>query len=556
MSEAGIKPSSVLSYMEKESHGVENLGFIRKDAYNYLNYVTKGHSRVENGDAFELIRYFKTKSNEEDLFYWDIQMDENGRLSNFFYRDSRARIDFEYFGDVLSFDTTYRTNRYNLICAPFVGINHHMDNVMFGLAFMSDETETSFQWLFKTFLESMGGKQPETIFTDQCQAMMNAIESVFPCSQHRLCQWHISKNAPSHLGNLNVNHEFKGMFMKCMQFCDSEEEFDVVWKKMIGEFGLENHSWLRGMYKLRHKWSTAFSNQKFCAGLKATSRSECTNSVLKDGGKRTFTLFEFVNRFEKIQKRWRIKENEKDYKCRHKMPTLVVKNQPLLQHAAFVYTIDIYKIFEKELVNSLNIEFDHPPTFTGNPMKFDIRSVGQSNRIQNVTFDVETNEIKCTCHYFETVGVLCKHILIVLKFMNVHSIPTTYIKMRWTKTIRNRIQCCENFSMECGKDSDVVYRNQMMRLCYDLITKSTVHVDSKNLIKRRLQSLSLEINEMFQNMKLDVEIAGEIVGEDDHDMNQMIVRDPAHIRSKRTNNSGMTSHWISKGKKKQGNTYI
>ncbi|XP_073041777.1 protein FAR1-RELATED SEQUENCE 5-like [Primulina eburnea] len=98
MSEAGIKPSSVLSYMEKEPHGVENLGFIRKDAYNYLNYVRKGHSRVENGDAFELIRYFKTKSNEEDLFYWDIQMDENGRLSNFFYRDSRARIDFEYFG--------------------------------------------------------------------------------------------------------------------------------------------------------------------------------------------------------------------------------------------------------------------------------------------------------------------------------------------------------------------------------------------------------------------------------------------------------------------------
>ncbi|XP_073309950.1 protein FAR1-RELATED SEQUENCE 5-like [Primulina huaijiensis] len=381
MSEAGIKPSSVLSYMEKESHGVENLGFIRKDAYNYLNYVTKGHSRVENGDAFELIRYFKTKSNEEDLFYWDIQMDENGRLSNFFYRDSRARIDFEYFGDVLSFDTTYRTNRYNLICAPFVGINHHMDNVMFGLAFMSDETETSFQWLFKTFLESMGGKQPETIFTDQCQAMMNAIESVFPCSQHRLCQWHISKNAPSHLGNLNVNHEFKGMFMKCMQFCDSEEEFDVVWKKMIGEFGLENHSWLRGMYKLRHKWSTAFSNKKFCAGLKATSRSECTNSVLKDGGKRTFTLFEFVNRFEEIQKRWRIKENEKDYKCRHKTPTLVVKNQPLLQHAASVYTIDIYKIFEKELVNSLNIEFDHPPTFTGNPMKFDIRSHQNSSHI-------------------------------------------------------------------------------------------------------------------------------------------------------------------------------
>lgn len=48
--------------------------------------MTEGHSRIENGDIFELIRYFKTKSNDENLFYWDIQMDKNGRLSDFFFR--------------------------------------------------------------------------------------------------------------------------------------------------------------------------------------------------------------------------------------------------------------------------------------------------------------------------------------------------------------------------------------------------------------------------------------------------------------------------------------
>ncbi|XP_073119634.1 protein FAR-RED IMPAIRED RESPONSE 1-like [Henckelia pumila] len=429
MSKVGIKPSSGLSYMKKESHGVENLGFIRKDAYNYLDYVTKGHSRVENGDALELIRYFKTKSNDEDLFYWDVQMDENGRLSNFFFRDSRARIDYEYF------------------------------------AFMSDETKTSFQWLFKSFLESMGGKQQETIFTDQCQAMMNAIESVFHYSQHRLCQWHISKNAPSHLGHLNTNQAFKGMFMKCMHFCDSEEEFEGIWTKMIHDFGIENHSWLRGMYKIRRKWSTAFSNDRFCAGLKATSKSECTNSILKDGGKRTCTLFEFVKRFEEIQKRWRTKESEEDYKCRHKVPAILMKNS----------------------------------------------------------------------HCYDMPHL---HILIVLKLMNVHEIPEKYIKMRWMKTIRNRVKCGENFSVESEHESDVVYRNQMMRLCYDLITKSTVHVDVKKFIRRGLQSLSTELNDMLENLRVN----DESVGEDDRQSNQIAIRDPAFVRSKGKNNSGMRSH--------------
>jgi hypothetical protein len=49
-------------------------------------------------------------------------------------------LNYDCFGDVLVFDTTYRTNKYNLICASFVGVNHHWQNVMFGCAFLLDET--------------------------------------------------------------------------------------------------------------------------------------------------------------------------------------------------------------------------------------------------------------------------------------------------------------------------------------------------------------------------------------------------------------------------------
>ena len=76
------------------------------------------------------------------------------------------------------FDTTYCTNRYNLICAPFVGVNHHWQNVIFGCAFLLDETTASFKWLFKSFLDSMGNQSPITIFTNQDQAMSNAVEEV------------------------------------------------------------------------------------------------------------------------------------------------------------------------------------------------------------------------------------------------------------------------------------------------------------------------------------------------------------------------------------------
>lgn len=93
---------------------------------------------------------------------------------------------------------------------------------------------------------------------------------------HRLCLWHIAKNAPSRLGGLNFNHKFQSLFKKCMSGCDSKEEFESTWDGMINEYKLHDHKWLSNMYKIRHKWSTAFSKGIFSAGITSSQRSEST----------------------------------------------------------------------------------------------------------------------------------------------------------------------------------------------------------------------------------------------------------------------------------------
>ncbi|MBA0832410.1 hypothetical protein Goarm_016801, partial [Gossypium armourianum] len=60
---------------------------------------------IEAEDGQSLLSHFKVKESEDPMFFW---------------RDGRSRIDYDCFGDVVVFDKTYRTNRYNLICAPFV----------------------------------------------------------------------------------------------------------------------------------------------------------------------------------------------------------------------------------------------------------------------------------------------------------------------------------------------------------------------------------------------------------------------------------------------------
>ena len=106
-------------------------------------------------------------------------------------------IDYAHFGDVVTFDTTFRTNKEYKPFGVFVGFNHFREMVIFGAALLYDETFESFRWLFNTFLHNK--KQPRTIFTDQDVAMGNAIRAVFTEAWHGLCTFHIMQNAIKHL---------------------------------------------------------------------------------------------------------------------------------------------------------------------------------------------------------------------------------------------------------------------------------------------------------------------------------------------------------------------
>ncbi|XP_073049423.1 protein FAR1-RELATED SEQUENCE 5-like [Primulina eburnea] len=527
MVNAGISVSAAVSFMENEACGSENLGFIRKDAYDHMSRL-KRHTKVENRDATALIKYFINTANKENYFYWNVQLDDDDRVMNFFFRDYRSA------------------------------------NVMFGLAFTSDETESSFEWLFTTFLDSMNGKQPQTIFSDQCQAMMNAIETIFPHSHHRLCQWHIDQNAPSHFGSLNGDPTFKQLLYKCMTYCESEDEFEATWKYMIVTYNLEDHRWLSGMYKLREKWATAFSNGRFSAGLLATSRSEATNMTLKKACNKMSSLYEFVMSYAKIQNNWRNKEKTEDTRCRHGKPARILKNHPLLINSAEVYTISIYQLFEIELYNSLNCKFVEPPSCFGNDwnwIEVKVKYHDENSRVRHVVFNKQSHEIKCSCHKFETMGILCKHALMMFNYMDVTVLPNSYILKRWMKNVRNSVKYDFEESCSCGGGSDhvseMVFVNQIMRSMYDLTQMSKPHQNARKILYRLVDIAKDEISNLVQNLSVDDETTCDDITSNGY-MDKVCIRNPLTAKAKGVTNANITRHWDAKRnkRKEKGKTKI
>lgn len=88
-------------------------------------------------------------------------------MKNIFWADQRTRAAYKDFGDVVTFDTTYLTNKYDMPLVFFLGVNYHGQSILLGCGLISYQDTETFTWLFQTWLTCMSGSTPIGIITDQ-----------------------------------------------------------------------------------------------------------------------------------------------------------------------------------------------------------------------------------------------------------------------------------------------------------------------------------------------------------------------------------------------------
>ncbi|XP_050259003.1 protein FAR1-RELATED SEQUENCE 5-like [Quercus robur] len=346
--ELGLRLKQSYEFLSKQVGGYDNLGFTKQDHKNYLR--TKRQRDMEHGAVANLGRYFSRQLKENPLYYFATQLDCEELITNIFWADARMIIDYSHFDDVITFDTTYSTNRDASPLGVFLGLNHHRKTVVFGGALLYDESIESFVWLFETFLEAMSEKKPITIFTDQDAAMSAAIKVVMPKTYQALCSWHMWQNAEKHLGHLCKNDsQFNVDFLACIYEYDGEDEFLTAWNEMLDKYDVHENKWLIDLFKLKEKRAQAYVKRTFTAGMKTTQLSESFNANLKDCLHTDLNIVEFFTHFEIVVNQKRDKELEAGYNSRQKFPRLKLKSSPMLNQVAIVYTPKLFDLFQIEV---------------------------------------------------------------------------------------------------------------------------------------------------------------------------------------------------------------
>ncbi|XP_073355380.1 protein FAR1-RELATED SEQUENCE 5-like [Aegilops tauschii subsp. strangulata] len=337
-------------------------------------------------------------------------------MTNIFWADARSILDYHYFGDVVCFDTTFKTNSYGRPFAPFVGVNHHKQTVVFGAALLYDETADTFEWLFETFKRAMSGKQPKTILTDQCPAIISAIDKVFTNSIHRLCVWHMYQNAAKHLSHVfQGSKTFKKDFGKCVYDFEEVDDFLAGWNDMLVKYNLEDNDWLHRLFQNKEKWALVYGRQTFCADMKSMQRSESMNALLNRYLHVRLDLLDFFKHYERVVDDRRYAEVESDFYASQTSPK--VPHVQMLIQTSKVYTPAMFEIFKEEfdmVMGYCVYESGH----TASISEFKVTHSASQNS-HTVKFDHDGSKVSCSCKKFEFIGVLCRHALKVLDHNNI-----------------------------------------------------------------------------------------------------------------------------------------
>ncbi|CAO2034124.1 unnamed protein product [Urochloa humidicola] len=232
LQESRITPTKTMEIFRKLQGRLKNVP-ARKVDVNSMKQSDR-LMKTRNTDIGSTLEHVRRLQKQQPGFYYAMKTDEDSTIRSIFWTDARARLDYALYGDFVHFNTTYRTNAYQMPFASLIGINGHGKRTVFGWALLENDEAETFSWLFRTFLDVMDGKKPSIIMTHQDSAVQKSVAEVFPTVFHRFSMWHVMREAAAECGGFMFNRPgMESEPTRLVRNSLTTEEFENGWKAIL-----------------------------------------------------------------------------------------------------------------------------------------------------------------------------------------------------------------------------------------------------------------------------------------------------------------------------------
>jgi zinc finger SWIM domain-containing protein 3 len=191
----------------------------------------------------------------------------------------------------------------------------------------------------------------------------------------------------------------------------------------------------------------------------------------------------------------RNEEVKHDFKATQSTPSLK-SNLRILRHASKIYTPAVYKVFEEQVLQTLNCDIFYCSD-SDNEKVYKIKVCGWKNE-HVVRFSTLEGQVKCSCKKFEFVGILCRHALKILDINNIKKVPEQYILSRWTMDakvvrIKHNHEIHEDPKMKLSK-----HRRDLCRIFVQLANRAAESDETYSIAMVSAEKLAKDVEKSLK----------------------------------------------------------